>query len=186
MTAIFSRMKLMADKSSQWITFIASVFVMMTAGSLFTFSSFSEPFRVTLNYSAKDINMIASFGNTALYLTFLFIGPFYDYFGPTFSLLIATILNGGGYALMYLTYTQHIPGNVISMSIYYFFVGSGASCLYLVTVAANLNNFKNQTVRGVTLGILLLFYGLSATIYAQVNHFSDTVIKDIPILVLEL
>lgn len=170
MAEIFSILKRFNNTYSQWISFVASVFVMMTAGSLFTFSSFSEPFRVALGYSAKDINMIASFGNTALYLTFLFIGPFYDYFGPTLSLIIATILNGGGYGLMYLTYTQHISGSVISMSIYYFFVGSGASCLYLVTVAANLNNFNNQTVRGVTLGVLLLFYGLSATIYAQVNQ----------------
>ena len=62
-------------ESGHWITFIASIFVMATAGSLFAFSSFSEPFRVQMNYSAQDINYISSFGYAAFYLAFSFIGP---------------------------------------------------------------------------------------------------------------
>ena len=98
-----------------WVTFMVSVLAMLTAGSLFAFSSFSEPLRIALGYSAQDINMISAFGNTASYISFLFIGPFFDKFGEFRSMVISTLLYCGGYLFMYLTYEQKIPGNVWSM-----------------------------------------------------------------------
>lgn len=78
------KIKTSVKESGHWITFITSVFVMATAGSLFAFSSFSEPFRVAMNYSAQDINYISSFGYAAFYLAFSFIGPVEFFFNSFF------------------------------------------------------------------------------------------------------
>lgn len=101
---------------------------MATAGSLFAFSAFSEDFRLRMNFSGKDINVMSGVGNAALYLSFLFAGPVYDRFGAKITQLLAFVLYSSGYLLIWLSFQSIIPkSNVFLMSFFYFLAGCGSS-----------------------------------------------------------
>ncbi|KAI9336866.1 major facilitator superfamily domain-containing protein [Zopfochytrium polystomum] len=154
----------------------ATCLCMATAGSLFSFSVLIPAFTTHLAYSSSDINVISGVGNAALYVTFLGIGPMYDFCGARLTLLFAAVTYALGYLLMYFAYNKTIGFSVAAMSMFYFLAGTGATAAYMAAIGVNLTNFTRQANGKVT-GVLLLFYGLSGTIYSQVfNNFysSDT------------
>ncbi len=112
-----------------YVSFVVSITIMLSAGSIYTFSSFSEDFRLRLEYSAKDINIISGLTNAASYIAFLFAGVLYDMTGAQITLLISTIAYGTGHLLIYLTFIQAIGGNVWLMAFYYFLTGIGSSAV---------------------------------------------------------
>ena len=112
-----------------WVSFIASIFIMISAGSIFTFSSFSEDFRIKLGYSAKDINLISGLANAASYIAFLFAGVLFDLTGAQTTMLVSTVVYGTGHLLIYLTFIKVIQGNVWLMAFYYFLTGLGSSAV---------------------------------------------------------
>eukprot|EP00842_Homolaphlyctis_polyrhiza_P000409 jgi/Hompol1/1369/HPOL_005108-RA len=142
--------------------------VMAAAGSLFTFSVFSDSLRSRFDFTSSDVNLISGVGNTALYLSFLAIGPIYDRCGSQVTMAVALASYTLGYALMWAAFQGSIGGqNVVAISFYYFLAGFGSTAGYMATIGVNIVNFPPH-LTGLTTGILLLFYGLSGTIYSQI------------------
>jgi MFS family permease len=104
----------------------------------------------------------------------LLTGPFLDKHGPRLTLALAAMATFIGYILMHFTIKHKLNDGFICSAIYFLLIGIGANTGYMTTIAVNLSNFKDDRVRGMTLGILLLFSGLSATFYSQIykNSFS--------------
>ncbi|KAI8928500.1 major facilitator superfamily domain-containing protein [Entophlyctis helioformis] len=151
-------------------TLAVSSLVMAVAGSLFTFSVFSDGLRRRFGFSSADVNLISGVGNTALYLSFLVIGPVYDTFGGTVTMIMATAAYSLGYALMWAAYVGALSfgsSSVTAIACFYFLAGFGSTAAYMAVVGINISNFPAGQM-GITTGILLLFYGLSGTIYAQI------------------
>ena len=150
------------------ISLLTCCLVMSAAGSLFTFSVFSDGLRQKLAFSSSDVNVISGVGNTALYLTFLVIGPFYDMYGVRATMGIATVFYTMGYLLMWASYQGYIESrDVVAFSVFYFFAGLGSCAAYMATVGVIFINFPPRMM-GLVTGVLLLFYGLSGTIYSQI------------------
>ncbi|TPX30711.1 hypothetical protein SmJEL517_g05791 [Synchytrium microbalum] len=165
----------------RWTTFGVSIFVMATAGSMFAFSSISEGLRVRFNYDATQLNLVSALGNAALYVTMIVSGPFYDTFGASWTMLVGGLIYGFGYLFMYLTYIGLIEDSSVTLvAIYYFLAGFGSTTAYMASMGKphpgiNVMNFPPKQM-GLVTGILLLFYGLSATFYSQLysTNLMDT------------
>nr|KAJ3418806.1 hypothetical protein HK105_007813 [Polyrhizophydium stewartii] len=135
---------------------------------MFTFSVFADSLRKRFGFSSSDINIISGSGNTALYLSFLAIGPIYDVLGATATMAIAAVSYSLGYALIWAAYQGVMPGTSVgAVAVFYFIAGFGATAGYMAVIGINVINFPPK-LTGLTTGVLLLFYGLSGTIYAQV------------------
>ncbi|KAL2915709.1 hypothetical protein HK105_204655 [Polyrhizophydium stewartii] len=147
---------------------------MAVSGSMFTFSVFADSLRKRFGFSSSDINIISGSGNTALYLSFLAIGPIYDVLGATATMAIAAVSYSLGYALIWAAYQGVMPGTSVgAVAVFYFIAGFGATAGYMAVIGINVINFPPK-LTGLTTGVLLLFYGLSGTIYAQVIPTSMT------------
>ncbi|KAJ3098892.1 hypothetical protein HDU97_003667 [Phlyctochytrium planicorne] len=167
------------------VTFLMSAASLLCAGSLFAFGSFSEDLRVRFGFSSKDINIVSALGNTALYTSFLIVGPVWDRFGVrvtmfnTFSQIMSSVMFGLGFLMMWLAFIDRVPSElktVGAISFYYFLAGFGSCASFMATFAINLVNFP-PNYSGVISGVLGIFYALSATLYAQIYaiyYSSDT------------
>ncbi|KAJ3239569.1 hypothetical protein HDU78_002797 [Chytriomyces hyalinus] len=157
------------------ITLVSSCFAMATAGAMFSFSVVANSLKDRLGISSTDLNTITAVGNSSLYLSFLAVGPVYDRVGARWTLILGAVIYCLGYALMYLGYEHKIASTTAAMSVYYFIVGIGSTCSYMGCIGANVKNFNASPHEGKVLGILLLFYGLSASLFAQIANalFAD-------------
>ncbi|KAJ3110184.1 hypothetical protein HDU96_006851 [Phlyctochytrium bullatum] len=161
------------------VTFLMSALSLLCAGSLFAFGSFSEDLRVRFGFGSKDINVVSALGNTALYTSFLIVGPVWDRFGVRVTMLMSAATFGLGFLLMYLAYVDRLPASLASVgaiSFYYFLAGFGSCASFMATFAINLVNFPTR-YSGFVSGLLGIFYALSATLYAQIyalHYSSDT------------
>ena len=156
----------------KWITLVASCLVMATAGSLFTFSVFAQGLRKRFDLGSKEINLISAFGNTALYISFLAIGPLYDKFGHKFTMALAILTYGLGYLLMWLLFEGKFGASTpvsdtAALCFFYFLAGFGSTAAYMATIGVNIVNFKAKYT-GLVSAVLLLCYGFSGTLYSQV------------------
>ncbi|KAI9338455.1 major facilitator superfamily domain-containing protein [Obelidium mucronatum] len=150
------------------LTVASSCLVMATAGSLFSFSVISDDLKRQLSYSSSDLNTVSGVGTSALFLCFLVVGPLYDYAGARWTMFAGAVTYFLGYFLMYLAFIGRIPGNAGFMSLFYFIAGLGSTCAYMASIGINLHNYSKTPHEGKVVGVLLLFYGLSGTIYSQV------------------
>ncbi|TPX77417.1 hypothetical protein CcCBS67573_g01323 [Chytriomyces confervae] len=157
------------------ITLVSSCFAMATAGAMFSFSVVANSLKDRLGISSTDLNTITAVGNSSLYLSFLAVGPVYDRVGARWTLILGAVIYCLGYALMYLGYEHKIASTTAAMSVYYFIVGIGSTCSYMGCIGANVKNFNASPHEGKVLGLLLLFYGLSASLFAQIANafFAD-------------
>ncbi|KAJ3112304.1 hypothetical protein HDU96_004714 [Phlyctochytrium bullatum] len=159
-----------AIDSRAFVVLAASCLCMLNAGSLFSFSSMGEQLKSRLGFSASDINVVSGVGNAALYVTFLFIGPLYDFCGARVTMLACVVLFTLGYFLMWMAYEGKMGGalsSVGALSVYYFLCGTGSTAAYMAAIGVNVVNFPRHVIGKVT-GFLLLFYGLSGTVYSQI------------------
>ncbi|KAI8621794.1 hypothetical protein BC830DRAFT_72880 [Chytriomyces sp. MP71] len=138
----------MSSSIRRYATLISACASMATAGSLFSFSVLSGGLQTQLGYTSANLNTISGVGNSSIYVSFLFIGPLFDYLGAQLTILCGFLTFTLGYFLMYLAYIGSIDSSTGAMSLYYFIVGIGSTWKVV--------------------GLLLLFYGLSGTIYSQV------------------
>ena len=113
----------------KWITLVVSCIVMAAAGSLFTFSVFSNGLRKRFGYSSSDVNLISAIGNTSLYVSFLIIGPLYDKLGVRFTMVMGTLMYGFGYLMMWLAYEGKLGFEIspLILAIFYFCAGYGST-----------------------------------------------------------
>ncbi|KAJ3298019.1 hypothetical protein HDU79_000870 [Rhizoclosmatium sp. JEL0117] len=150
---------------------------MIGAGSVFAFSVVASQLQTQFNYSSGDLNVVSGVGFAALYLPFLFIGPFYDIAGPRWTLLLAIVTYSGGYLLLWAAYIGKIAGSVLAVSVYYFIVGIGSTAAYMAVIGVNVGNFTPKAAGKVT-GFLHLFYAIAGSIYSSI--FSTYYFTDVP------
>ncbi|ORY38799.1 MFS general substrate transporter [Rhizoclosmatium globosum] len=156
-----------SDTLKRYLILWLSVFCMVGAGSVFAFSVLASQLQTQFNYSSGDLNVVSGVGFAALYLPFLFIGPFYDIAGPQWTLVLAIITYSGGYLLLWGAYVERISASVFAVSVYYFFVGIGSTAAYMAVIGVNVGNFAPKSAGTVT-GFLHFFYAVAGSIYSGV------------------
>ncbi|KAF9918920.1 hypothetical protein BX616_004192 [Lobosporangium transversale] len=158
---------LLSEKATRYLSLAIGILVMALSGSLFSFASFGMDLKARFGFNSSNINLLAAIGDTAMYVGFLIVGPIYDHYGERWTMITASILTFLGYGGMYIAYAK-AWGGLGFLMVLYCLAGVASTAGYLAALAANMANFSAAT-SGTVSGVLLAFFGLSATLFSQIK-----------------
>ncbi|KAF9120310.1 hypothetical protein BGW39_011516 [Mortierella sp. 14UC] len=160
-------MKIASTNMIRYLSLAIGIMVMALSGSLFSFASFSTDLKARFGFSSSNINLLSAIGDTSMYVGFLIVGPIYDHYGERWTMIAASVLTFLGYGGMYIAYAK-AWGGLGFLMILYCLAGVASTAGYLAALAANMANFPAST-SGTVSGVLLAFFGLSATLFSQIK-----------------
>lgn len=150
----------------------ASFLMMVTAGASYMFGLYSNDIKSVLGYDQTTLNLISFFkdlgGNIGI-----FSGLINEVTPPWVALSIGAVLNFFGHFMIWLAVTQKIPKPKVWHMCMYISIGSNSHTFTntgaLVTCV---KNFPES--RGVVLGLLKSYTGISAAVIAQSSTMLPT------------
>ncbi|KAF9349238.1 hypothetical protein BGX34_001912 [Mortierella sp. NVP85] len=158
---------ILSEQTLKYVSLAIGIVVMVLSGSLFSFASFGTDLKARFGFNSSNINLLAAIGDTAMYVGFLIVGPIYDHYGERWTLITASVLTLLGYGGIYIAYAK-AWGGLGFLMVLYCLSGVASTAGYLAALAANMANFSAAT-SGTVSGILLAFFGLSATLFSQIK-----------------
>jgi len=145
---------------SRFQSFCGVCFWVSLAATSYAYGIFSQTLRYNLNYSQQSLDIIASCGNSGLYLSF-FVGMAIEHYGYKSILLFGSSCLFIGFLYIYLAVIKIIPSSMPVVALFYFISQIGA-CSYIasaVTVSVKLFPIE---ARGTVLGLCKGYFGLSS------------------------
>ncbi|KAF9114871.1 hypothetical protein BGX27_009516 [Mortierella sp. AM989] len=164
---MFKHGPVLSERTVKYLSLAIGILAMALSGSLFSFASLGTDLKARFGLNSSNINLLAAIGDTAMYVGFLIVGPIYDHYGERWTLIAASILSFLGYGGMYIAYAK-AWGGLGFLMVLNCLAGIASTAGYLAALAANMANFSAAT-SGTVSGILLAFFGLSATIFSQIK-----------------
>ncbi|KAI8842999.1 major facilitator superfamily domain-containing protein [Chytridium lagenaria] len=156
------------DTRKKWISFVATLFSMTCAGTLYLFSAYAQDLSKRLGFTQTQTNIVASCGGFGLYLS----GPVFGYLVDRNSPRVIVGFSGLsiflGYISMALAYDGYIFGHYLLISLSYALVGVGSSGILNGCLATNMRSFNSRD-HGFAVGMSVAFFGLSAFIFSQLS-----------------
>ena len=153
--------------ASRWLTLVLSQFVMVSSGTLYLFPVYSPMLKHRLDLTQEEVNFVGSAAHFGAFFS-VFGGFFYDAFGPRATLTLGGALKLGGLTTMALTIQGVAPQSHRFAAFCAWVFGTGCSTSLTASLGANYATFKDHSLHGRLVGLILAFFGLSSGILSLV------------------
>jgi hypothetical protein len=150
---------------SRWFVVFASMVVMAVSGSGYIFALYSKELRSRLGYNQETLNTLSFFKDLGTNVGI--VSGLVQQVAPTWAvLLIGAGMNLVGYLMIYLALTGRTAAPPVWLMCFYICFGGNA--LTFANTGALVACVKNSPEsRGIVIGLLKCFVGLSGAIYTQ-------------------
>ncbi|KAK3161000.1 hypothetical protein QOZ80_1BG0070300 [Eleusine coracana subsp. coracana] len=162
LTARFARQVVLG----RWFMSFASMLILSVSGATLIFGMYSKELKSSLGYDQRTLNTLAFFKDLG-YNVGILAGLINEVTPPWFGLAIGALLNLGGYLMIYLAIEGRTARPPVWLMCIYICVGTNSqSFTNTCALVTAVKNFPES--RGIVLGLLKSFTGISGAIFAQI------------------
>lgn len=157
-----------------------SILLMLTGGSMYSWSALECSLVNTLNISVNNAINISMWGNVGLCFA-LPAGFIYEYFTNKYNrkisiritTMVPLITVSTGYLIMMLNVNGTIKMNWRFLAAIYCIVGQGSIFMYITAFKSTIDIFPKR-FRGFVVGVIDCCFGISAAIWSSIADYFDT------------
>jgi len=154
--------------TGRWFMMFSSFMLMSVSGASYMFSLFSQDIKLVLGYDQSTLTLLSFFQDLGASIG-IHAGLIYEVTPPWFILTIGGLLNFAGYFVIWLVVTSKIAKPQLWQMCFYLFIGANShSATNTGALVTSVKNFPSS--RGVVLGLLTGYNGLSAAIITQLYY----------------
>ncbi|KAI5781250.1 major facilitator superfamily domain-containing protein [Geopyxis carbonaria] len=153
---------------ARWVSLGASTAISLAAGTNYVYSAYAPQLGERLHLSAKEINLIGTFGNLGMYLSGIPGGMLVDSKGPRPPILLGAVFLLAGYYPIHLAMLRGLGSySVSSLCFFSMLTGVGSCLTFGGALKAAALNFPQ--IRGTATAIALAAFGLSAFFFSTLS-----------------
>ncbi|KAH0457443.1 hypothetical protein IEQ34_012758 [Dendrobium chrysotoxum] len=149
----------------RWFMLYACFLIMSSSGATYIFGIYSKDIKSSLNYNQQTLNTLSFFKDLGANVGIL-SGLINEITPPFVVLLLGSFMNLFGYLMIYFSITARLPRPAFWQMCLY--ICAGANSQSFANTGALVTAVKNfPASRGIVLGLLKCFVGLSGAIFTQ-------------------